>query len=218
MGTHGAVAALLSPDPSAVDADTTAGHHIRQRIHEYYQQHDGENKDLGIEMGFYYESPVVIADSTAPPKWDARYYTPTTFPGARAPHVFLKDGTAIFDLYGNDYTLIDFLEGQETGAQFLVTAAQAGLLPMKHVLLSGEEHAAKIWEKGLVLVRPDGHVAWRGDSVPDFLTATEILGRVVGMQRVAGGREGVAFNISGDGQMSTQTKTFELEKAGEFQE
>ena len=47
----------------------------------------------------------------------------------------------------------------------LVAAAQAQSLPLRVVDIAQREIAA-LYERGLVLVRPDGHVAWRGDAVP----------------------------------------------------
>src|ERR1700743_858960 len=94
----------------ALDTNTEEGHALRQTIIKHYQEHDGENTDHGIEMGYRYKSGIVIPDGTKEPKWTPSEYVPTTFPGSRAPHVFLRDGTAIFDLCGMDYNLVEFVD------------------------------------------------------------------------------------------------------------
>jgi FAD-dependent monooxygenase len=219
MGVHNAVGDIIKSDPSSIDADSETGQYMRQKIDEHYQKNDGENQDLGIEMGYHYESPIIIRDNKSGPTWNARYYTPTTLPGARAPHIFLKDGTAIFDLYGKDYTLVDFLDRPESGANFLVDAAKLRLFPLKHLPLAGEHEAHKIWEKGLVLVRPDGHVSWRGDEIPNETAAMELLDTIAGNKvEISTSGKGVAFGVSGSGIVTTQTDSFGLEKAGEFQQ
>jgi FAD-dependent monooxygenase len=219
MGVHNAVGDIIKSDPTSIDADTETGQYMRQKIDEHYQKNDGENQDLGIEMGYYYESPIIIKDNKTGPSWNARYYTPTTLPGARAPHVFLQDGTAIFDLYGKDYTLVDFLNRQDSGASFLVDTAALRLFPLKHLPLARENEAHKIWEKGLVLVRPDGHVAWRGDEIQNQAAAIDLLETITGNKEdIFTSGKGLAFGVSGSGTVTSQTDSFSLEKAGEFQQ
>ena len=48
----------------------------------------------------------------------------------------------------------------------LMAAASERGVPLEVVDLH-HANAAAIYENPLVLVRPDGHVAWRGDSLPD---------------------------------------------------
>lgn len=88
------------------------GKRLRAWVADFLQQHDGENKDLGIELGHRYtDSPVIVADDGEEPVWAKSHYVPSTWPGPRAPHVFLKDGkTIIFDLFGTEreYSLVGF--------------------------------------------------------------------------------------------------------------
>ena len=50
-------------------------------------------------------------------------------------------------------------------ASALEAAAAARRVPLTTVAVADSE-AARLYEYPLVLVRPDGHVAWRGDTVP----------------------------------------------------
>ncbi|KAK9357463.1 hypothetical protein V1504DRAFT_64595 [Lipomyces starkeyi] len=59
-------------------------------------------------------------------------------------------------------------------------------MPLKIVIFEDEDHAHKIWGQNHVLVRADGHVAWRGSKVPDNDTAEKILMVVTGQERFEG--------------------------------
>lgn len=149
-------------------SQSEAGKQLKQRIRNYIYEHDGENKDHGIEMGYRHRtSPVILRnDGESEPEWSVRDYIPSTWPGSRAPHVFLNDGsTSIFDLFGDDYTIVDFTSSGEKSRNFGKVAQELNI-PLKQVHLPHEEHAAAIWQRKVVLVRPDQFVAWRG--VEDF--------------------------------------------------
>ncbi|CZR52473.1 related to phenol 2-monooxygenase [Phialocephala subalpina] len=218
MGTHGAISEILQPDPSMVDANCDEGRRLREEIHKHYQSHDGENKDLGVEMGFHYKSPINIPDEEGRPEpvWEPSCYSPTTLPGVRAPHVFLNDGTPIFDLYGKDYALVEFHDQIDRGSSFLVEAAKEISVPLKHLILIGEDNARKIWQRPLVLIRPDGHVSWRGDTIKDLDAAKHIVAAMVGSNMMVSGLK-VAFGCSGSDLLFTQKDEFVIEKMGDFQ-
>jgi FAD binding domain len=144
-------------------SNSPEGKELRERIKSQVTVHDGENKDHGIEMGYRYNgSPVIIQDpEDKEPEWSVRQYVPSTWPGARAPSVFLADGeTNIYDLFGRDYTIVDFTDGGSISQAFIDQAATLKL-PLTRLHLPSEEHVQYIWERSVVLVRPDNHVAWR---------------------------------------------------------
>jgi len=133
---------------------------VRTRAKEF------KNDSPGIEFGYRYSvSPICIPDGPEPPEDDQGNYTPTTWPGARAPHVWLKDGRSTLDLFGRGFTLL-VLSSRPTDSSAFSMAAQKVGLPLDVVTLD-EPQVQEVYERPLVLVRPDGHVAWRGDSVPD---------------------------------------------------
>ena len=133
---------------------------MRTRAKEF--QHDS----AGIELGYRYESsPICVADGTPPPPLDHGLYVPSTWPGTRAPHVWLKDGRSTLDLFGKGFTLL-VLSSKPTGISPFTAAAKTIGLPLEVVTLD-EPLVRETYERLAVLVRPDGHVAWRGDSVPD---------------------------------------------------
>lgn len=111
-------------------------------------------------------SPVCKYDTGDPDPADVRNGgIQSSQAGSRAPHGWLGDGEALFDRLGPDFTLLRFGEAPET-AQGMMEAAAACGLPLK-VLDIANEDLTDLYKKRLVLVRPDGHVAWRGDVCPD---------------------------------------------------
>lgn len=163
-----------------VDEDTEEAKEVRKAIHEYYQEHDNENKDFGVEMGYRYQSPSVVPDtSSTEPASEPSRYIPTTWPGSRPPHVFLSDGKPIFDRFGKYWTLLVFAD-QDCGQKAVVEVADSLGMPLKVVDLSEEHLAKKLYEKQLVLIRPDQHVAWRADGVGDAAEARRIMETVSG--------------------------------------
>jgi 2-polyprenyl-6-methoxyphenol hydroxylase-like FAD-dependent oxidoreductase len=132
---------------------------LRTRAKEF--QHDS----AGIELGYRYEnSPICVSDDTPPPALDHGLYVPSTWPGARAPHVWLKDGRSTLDLFGSGFVLLVLSSTPIDPTGFTTAAKQIGL-PLEVVVLD-EPLVRETYERPLVLVRPDGHVAWRGDTLP----------------------------------------------------
>jgi 2-polyprenyl-6-methoxyphenol hydroxylase-like FAD-dependent oxidoreductase len=121
---------------------------------------------LNTHLGYRYDgSPICIADGPPPPEpEDARHYDQTSHPGGRAPHAWLADGRSTLDLFGRGFTLLRFGAGAPNTAA-LAAAAAARRVPLDVVTVDEPEIAA-VYERRLVLVRPDGHVAWRGDAMP----------------------------------------------------
>jgi hypothetical protein len=142
---------------------------MRTRAKEF--QHDS----AGIELGYRYEnSPICIADGTPAPELDHGHYVPSTWPGVRAPHVWLKDERSTLDLFGKRFVLLNF---SGANASTITDAAKRVGLPLEIVNID-EAKVRETYERDFVLVRPDGHVAWRGNEQPD--NAADVIDRVRG--------------------------------------
>ncbi|RFU33162.1 hypothetical protein B7463_g3162, partial [Scytalidium lignicola] len=224
MQGYGGRHLLESDNGKYLDDDSDQGREIRRKIHEHYQKYDGENKDIGIEMGYTYESSVILPeDPSTAPEFIPRKYVLSTWPGHRALHVFLTDGTPIFDLYGTHYSLVDFTGGADNGLDLLLVAAEERAVPLKHIGLKGETKAREIWERDLVLVRPDGHVSWRGNSISSKSDAVNIIEVAVGIKGNGYGLPVDTDDISdlkpftGTEKLEVQYPDFKLEKKGAFQ-
>nr|WP_239027203.1 FAD-dependent oxidoreductase [Ramlibacter algicola] len=119
----------------------------------------------GLNFGYFYDqSPLVAYDGEAAPGYTMDQFTPSTVPGCRTPHVWLDDGRSLYDAMGAGYTLLRF--DPKVDVEPLLLAARRARVPMQ-VLDVRSAEARGLYKHGLVLSRPDQHVAWRGNSVPD---------------------------------------------------
>ncbi len=155
-----------------------AGDERRRGVGEHLVAHIGaEFRTVGLQIGYRYEgSPIIVPDGTPEAPDNPEVYQPTARPGSRAPHVWLADGRSTLDLFGRGFVLLRIGADAPDAAGF-ATAARAIGLPLEVVTLP-EPDALDVYERRLVLVRPDGHVAWRGDAVGN--DARGILDRVRG--------------------------------------
>jgi 2-polyprenyl-6-methoxyphenol hydroxylase-like FAD-dependent oxidoreductase len=124
----------------------------------------------GVHLGYRYdESAIVWPDGTPAPPLESMTYTQTARPGARAPHVWLPDGRSTLDLFGRGFVLLRLGPDAPSG-DGLRTAAEHRGMPLQIVTLDIPE-VMQAYQSHLVLVRPDGHVAWRGDQEPEHAGA-----------------------------------------------
>ncbi len=158
------------------------GEALRRRIGDILVGNVGrEFRTIGLQIGYRYDdSPICIDDGTPALPDDAEVYHPSARPGMRAPHVWLKakageEPRSTLDLFGKDFVLLCL--GDESHAERLEKAADAREMPLRYIALDEPEVRA-IYERNFVIVRPDGHVAWRGDTIP--ADAGALLDRVRG--------------------------------------
>jgi len=119
----------------------------------------------GIALGYrYVDSPICASDVDAPPVESVSEYAPGTYPGVRAPHAWLADGRSTLDLFGGGFTLLRFNPAQDESAALEQAFKHRGV-PLAVTTLD-EPSVHDLYARDLVLVRPDGHVAWRGDAAP----------------------------------------------------
>lgn len=117
----------------------------------------------GVQLGYRYDpSPICWDDGSEAPPDDPSIYTQTAKPGSRAPHAWIKPGQSTLDLFGRGYTLLSF---NGTATAPLEAAAAKAKMPLITVRLDNPAIRAA-YGQPLCLVRPDGHVAWRGATIP----------------------------------------------------
>jgi 2-polyprenyl-6-methoxyphenol hydroxylase-like FAD-dependent oxidoreductase len=124
------------------------------------------NEMIGAELGYrYVDSPIIFPEAGEAPETNFMIYVPTSWPGARLPHVWLADGTALHDHIDDGYTLL-CLGGVQIDNTALARAFASHAAPFT-VLEIAEERPRDIYGYDLLLLRPDLHVVWRGNSLPD---------------------------------------------------
>jgi 2-polyprenyl-6-methoxyphenol hydroxylase-like FAD-dependent oxidoreductase len=134
-----------------------------------------------LKLQYCYEgSPVCVPDGTSAPEAEPPRFVPSTRPGGRAPHAWLADGRSTLDLFGEGFVLVR-LGSDAPEATAMIEAARTRRVPLRVVGLTDPAIAA-LYETRLVLVRPDGHVAWRGDEAPRPADAAAIIDRVRGAE------------------------------------
>jgi 2-polyprenyl-6-methoxyphenol hydroxylase-like FAD-dependent oxidoreductase len=120
---------------------------------------------IGIHLGYRYDgSPIIVPDGTPAPPLTTSSYVQTARPGARAPHAWLPDGRSTLDLFGRGFVLLR-LGRDAPGGENIARAATAAGVPLDVVALDLAD-VSELYQRRLVLVRPDGHVAWRADEEP----------------------------------------------------
>jgi hypothetical protein len=117
----------------------------------------------GIEFGYRYSKSPVIAQEESVQDSTMRDYVPTAAPGARLPHLWRADGNPVHDALGSGYTLLCLDEQASTGP--LERAMQRLGAPLETVRVP-ESHLRERYGADLLLMRPDLHVAWRGNDLP----------------------------------------------------
>ncbi len=126
----------------------------------------------GLQLGMRYTSPIVAVEESPPPPDTTARYVPSGYPGARAPH--LRDGAgSLLDRFGRDFTLLAF---GDAPVETWERAAERLRVPLS-VVRSNDAGALQLYGADVVLIRPDHHVAWRGEGSAD---AAAILAQATG--------------------------------------
>ncbi len=158
-------AIYVAPPPPEIEDATPAGDAARTKLGQGIAASKGrEFNTLGTVLGLCYQGSPLIADEAgeAPPH-DSQVYKPSGRPGCLAPHAWLADGRSLYDAFGDDFTLLAD-QAADPSAVAAATAEAAALgLPLTVVRPDGVDVAA-LYDAPLVLIRPDQHVAWRGDG------------------------------------------------------
>jgi 2-polyprenyl-6-methoxyphenol hydroxylase-like FAD-dependent oxidoreductase len=179
----------LAEDPAMMaNIERPEGAALRERIRAAVPAHQAQLNSVGQQFGYQYHSDAVISDGSVPDPSSATDYRPSARPGARMPHLWLRDSA------GKRYSTVDLPAGR-----FAVIAGRSGQhwadaargLRLSAWVIGSDltaeqsdfEKVYGIKENGAVLVRPDRHVALRVPTETTDCTHTlstalhEILGR-----------------------------------------
>jgi hypothetical protein len=152
--------------PADIERQDEVGEMIRTAIgREAYDLYVQQQCCGGLNFGYFYAgSPVIAYDGEAHPAYSMGNFTPSSVPGCRAPHLWLNNSRrSLYDALGGGFALLRFDRSVE--ASGIVDAAARRGLPLA-ILDIDEPAACALYARKLVLVRPDRHVAWRGNEEP----------------------------------------------------
>ncbi|WP_197273509.1 FAD-dependent monooxygenase [Arthrobacter sp. ZBG10] len=179
---NGQALAYHFADP-ALAAAGPAGDAARAAAHQALAVKQSEFDSLGLVLGYSYAgSPVVVPDGLPIPPDDPISYVPSASPGALLPHTWLADATSVYSSLGTGFTLLadaGTLAGvpeTDVFAPVLAAAARQGI-PVTVAAVGPSDDGtamAELWGAGAVLVRPDQHVAWRGNAAEAAAAALSV--------------------------------------------
>ena len=156
--------AMMTVTPSGLEDEGPAADEARRAFGRRLRQTSKQFNTAGLHLGYRYaDSFVVVPDGTPEPPDDPRIVTQSTWPGCRAPHVWLEVGRSTLDLFdGSGYVLVALPGAPDSAA--LASAAEQRGIPFRRADVN--ERARALYQTSFVLVRPDGTVCWRGDAAP----------------------------------------------------
>jgi 2-polyprenyl-6-methoxyphenol hydroxylase-like FAD-dependent oxidoreductase len=167
----------VGPD---MESDRPEAVAARERAGAFLAGFGEEFASIGIQLGARYDgSPIVVGDGEGPPPDDPAVYVPSAVPGGRAPHAWLGEGeerVSLFDRLGRGFTLLRLGGSEVDPGPFAKAAADRGV-PFT-VLDVPDEAVRDLYGRDLALVRPDQHVGWRGNRLPD--DADAVIAQVIG--------------------------------------
>ena len=157
-------AIYVAAAPAALEDEAPEGEAVRQKVGAGITASKGrEFNTLGTVLGLGYEgSPLVAAETAAPPAHNSEVYAPTARPGYLAPHAWLGDGRSLYDLFGPDFTLLAADDADPDEIARATRQAEELKVPLLVVRPPGAP-IVELYAARLALIRPDQHVAWRGD-------------------------------------------------------
>ncbi|MEE2746598.1 MAG: FAD-dependent monooxygenase, partial [Pseudomonadota bacterium] len=152
--------------PKYIDEDSKRGDIARNNLKEELMSFKEEFASMGVVLGARYDtSPIIISDKTTPPPDDRANYVPSACPGGRAPHYWIKEKYSLYDQLEEGFNLIYFIKtDQEILSKFDATCRKLGI-PFSLVEIR-EKGIRDLYGANYAIIRPDHHVAWRGNKIP----------------------------------------------------
>jgi 2-polyprenyl-6-methoxyphenol hydroxylase-like FAD-dependent oxidoreductase len=172
---------LLTAGPQILDP----GNAERQKLAALAPGITIERAADGVEIDRRHDYSFAIVrdvDGSQSPPWHVAKYQPSTAPGSRVPHVWLKDKigeTTTIDLICQGLTLVCFEPFQRSDSDrvkdLFISIAKSTKIPLKVSVLKDEGHVRSIWEdRDMVLVRPDAYSVWRSPNTSHQSSTSQI--------------------------------------------
>ena len=164
---------VMDETPPHIEEASPRGEAARTALTRKIKWMARQFNSAGTHLGYrYVDSPVIVPDGTPEPPDDFMQVVPSTWPGSRAPHGWVGAdqsvrGQSTLDWFGHGYVLL-YPPGNETACAPLSIALQGFRALCRCEALPPT--VSGLYQNqfvGFVLVRPDGHVCWRGDAMPE---------------------------------------------------
>jgi len=163
-------------------ANTPRGRAKREALVAAMELKDYEFNAHGVDLGQFYESAAIVPDGSQrprPTRDPELYYEPSTVPGSHLPHVWVGDAThkvSTLDLAPyTTFTLITGIAGEAWAGAAQKVSDELDV-PITAVIIGPGREVTDIYydwarireveEDGVLLVRPDKHIAWRSMTLP----------------------------------------------------
>ena len=169
--------------PANIEMEGPEGDAIRAAVgRRAYDLNVQQYSSAGLNFGYFYDrSPLIVYDGETAPGYQMGSFTASTVPGCRTPWMKLPEGRSLYDAMGPDYALLRFDPAIEVSP--LVEAARLRGVPMRLLDIDLTSRPGA-YRHALLLSRPDQHVAWRGDALPE--EPLRLIDRIRGALPLAG--------------------------------
>ena len=146
---------------------TPAGAQVRNALLAIATIEQNRNQEMtGAELGYRYADSPIVMNIPGGPQHLFQDYEPSTWPGARLPHMWLNDGSALHDRIPTEGYTILRLGTAPTDAAALEAALRSFGTTVTTLVIP-DRTVREVYEYDLFLLRPDLHIAWRGNALPD---------------------------------------------------
>jgi 2-polyprenyl-6-methoxyphenol hydroxylase-like FAD-dependent oxidoreductase len=153
--------------PFDIEEQSENGSELRRKLgSEAYELNVQQYCCAGLNFGYFYDqSPLIAYDCEAFPPYTMGSYEASSVPGCRTPYFELEGGTPLYDALGTGYTMLRF-DANVDVRNFEALASARGM-PLQIVDIKSQDSRRSVYSHKLVLSRPDQHIAWRGDALPE---------------------------------------------------
>ncbi|WP_322028572.1 FAD-dependent monooxygenase [Paraburkholderia sp. J76] len=186
VANHATLSGHLLRD--GIEDASAAGVQVRREAGEQIRHMKArEFMNTRVVLGYHYEGSSLVAPDEVEQARAAPGdgYAPCARPGHLAPHVWLEDRASLYDGFGQGYTLLitgpanegALLDDEQRTVEAARRDAEIAGVP---VVTLAPRHAdlPDLYQARYALIRPDQHVAWRGDAWP--ANGVALLRRVSG--------------------------------------
>ena len=155
--------------PKFIDEDSPRGESARKELKDELMSFKEEFASMGVVLGARYDgSPIIVGDGTTPPPDDRAKYIPSACPGGRAPHYWIGEQFSLYDKLEAGFNLLSLSKAEKKASKEFGDVCKKYGIPFNFIEID-EAGIRDLYNANYVIIRPDHHVAWRGNEIPKDL-------------------------------------------------